>query len=424
MKILHILNESLPSLAGYTIRSASIVRFQAELGLEPVVVTSPHHEPAPTADVEMIDGIRHYRSVPCRGHRVPFLHEARMVRRMTARIIEVVEIERPDILHAHSPCLWGQAAARAARRCGLPFVYEIRGFWEDAAVDMGKTRPGSLRYRLSRALETRVARSADVVTTIAEHLKEDLVRRGLDERRIMLVPNGVDADRFRPLQPDASLRSAWGLDGCIAIGYVGTLFPWEGVEDLVQVVPAILRGAPQARFLIIGTGRQEGPIRRLIEQLHLADYVRFVGKVPHEDVLRYYSILDVLVYPRKSTRNTELVTPLKPLEAMAMEKAVLGSDVGGIRELLVAGTGSLYRAGNLADLAARCIELAKDPRRREALRKNARSHVVAARNWKTLAAVYVDVYSIATQAKRCPAPRDVAEAESGLTEPITVDSAT
>jgi len=393
MKILHVLNDSLPTLCGYTIRSANIFRVQSALGMEPLAVTSPHHEPPFTLDVEVVESVRHYRTTPVPGRRVPFLHELSAVRRMVSRIDEVVRAERPDVLHAHSPCLWGEAALRVARRRQLPFVYEIRGFWEDAAVDLGKTREGSLRYRLSRAWETRVARRADVLATIAEHLKGDLVGRKIPADRIVLVPNGVDTQTFRPAPPDQRLLDSLDLNGRVRIGYIGTLYPWEGVEDLVRAVPHVVRRAPQARFLIIGAGQQADAIRELIARLGVGDHVHFIGKVRHEDIVSYYSILDLLVYPRRSTRNTELVTPLKPLEAMAMEKAVLGSDVGGVRELLAEGTGLLHGAGDPVDLAEKCLALIVDGKQRIALGKRARAHVEATRNWNIVGQRYSEIYS-------------------------------
>ena len=396
-KVLHILNHSLPRTDGYAIRSANIVRFQRESGLEPVVLTSPAHLEG-SSDLDMIEGVRYYRTRRASRCSLPFVGQYDAIRRMAGRIDEVVQAEGSDVLHAHSPCLWGAAAGKAARRRGLPFVYEIRGFWEDAAVDQGKCSSRSLRYRLSRWLETRVARQASVVTTIAENLRTELIQRGIDSNNVIIVPNGVDAERFTPREPDHQLESALSLNGQPCIGYLGTLYPWEGVDDLVRAVPLILSRVPNVRVLIVGGGLEETRVRSLIAELDLRDRVTFVGNVPHEEVLRYYSLMDVLVYPRKSTRNTELVTPLKPLEAMAMQKAVLGSDVGGIRELLVPETGILFRSGDPADLAEKCISLLNDPEQRRALGENARRHVTAARNWRALAKAYRQVYSQAVEA--------------------------
>ena len=192
------------------------------------------------------------------------------------------------------------------------------------------------------------------------------------------MPNGVDIEKFSACEPDAGLRAQWRLNGSICVGYVGSLFSWEGVEDFVRAVPRIVASAPQTRFFIVGGGVQAAAIQHLIGELSLADRVLFVGSVPHGDIARYYSILDILVYPRRRTRNTEIVTPLKPLEAMAMEKAVLGSDVGGIRELLAEGTGVFCRPNDPDDLADKCVQLIMHPEDRRVYGRKSRTHVCGA----------------------------------------------
>ena len=129
--------------------------------------------------------------------------------------------------------------------------------------------------------------------------------------KCFLAPNGVEADRFSRLAPDQQLIAELGLEGKTLVGYIGSLFAWEGIDDLIRAVPTIVHQAPQTRILIVGGGELEGTVQRLIQELDVAEFVEFVGRVPHQDVTRYYSILDVLVYPRRSTRNTELCTPLK-----------------------------------------------------------------------------------------------------------------
>ena len=245
MKILHILNHSLPKLDGYAIRSANIIHFQHEVGLEPLVVTSPSQPQNGSSALHVIEDIRYYRTPPMARNRVPFLNQRAAIRWLARRIDEVCEIDAPDILHAHSPCLWGAAAAQVARRRKLPFVYEIRGFWEDAAVDQGKTTVKSVRYKLSRWLETRVVGRATHVVTIAEHLRDEILSRGISHDKVSVVPNGVDIQRFQPRTPDLALRSELGLREELCVGYVGTLYPWEGVEDLVRAAPTDPRASPE-----------------------------------------------------------------------------------------------------------------------------------------------------------------------------------
>ena len=392
MKVLHVLDHSLPEVDGYAVRSSNIARWQSDVGLDPVVVTSAAHRGG-DARKEAHDGISYYRSLPKPDWRLPFAREWRRVRDLTARIKFIAGEERVDLIHAHSPCLWGEAASRAARALRLPFVYEVRGFWEDAAVDRGKTTSQSLRYRLSQALETRVARAADAVVVIANPLGDDLVARGVEPGKIAHVPNGVDTDRFRPRPADAALQNQLTLRDSFVIGFVGSLFVWEGVEDLVKAARGIVDGLPSATVLIVGRGEQLTTARALVEQARMGDRVRLVGAVPHNQVVDYYSVMDLVVYPRKSTRNTELVTPLKPLEAMSMGKAVLGSDVGGIRELVPDNAGRFFRAGDVKDLAAKCVDLGLAGETRLRLGQMARQHVTRRHQWKSLAHKYVDLYS-------------------------------
>lgn len=394
-KILHILDHSIPTLDGYAVRSLNIVNYQRQLGLDPIVMTSSQHESRGESESERFDGVRYFRTKREKEVRLPFLREIQRIGRFARRIEEVIVREGPDLLHAHSPCLWAYAALRAAKRFGIPVVYEIRGFWEDAAVDLGKTNSSSLRYVASKHLETRVCRKVAAVTTIAEHLRGDLVLRGIDPKKIWLAPNGVDAERFKPLDCDIDLKQrSFGSDR-ILIAFIGSLFAWEGVEDLVRAAPLIVRQCKDAHIVIVGGGDKESAIRTLIKSTNAEDLVTVVGQVRHAEVERYYSIMDVLVYPRIRTRNTELCTPLKPLEAMAMEKAVLASDVGGLTELLVNGTALQFRAGDPSDLAAKCAQLVLSPELRRQLGCNARKHVLACRNWKTIVEDYAQVYEFA-----------------------------
>ena len=111
-------------------------------------------------------------------------------------IVRLAREWRPDVLHAHSPALSGMAGLKAARALGVPLVYEIRAFWEDAAVGNGTGREGSLRYRLTRELENRVIAGADAVMTICHGLRDDLIARGFPAGRIGVMPNGVDLTLF------------------------------------------------------------------------------------------------------------------------------------------------------------------------------------------------------------------------------------
>ena len=270
------------------------------------------------------------------------------------RIEQVAERTRPDILHAHSPCLNGIAALQAGRKLGIPVVYEMRASWEDAAVDHGTTQEGSLRYRLSRALETWTLRRAEAVTTICEGLRKDILARGIPAERVTVIPNAVNPEAF-PLigAPDPELEARLGLGDAFTLGFIGSFYGYEGLDTLLEAMPAILEFEPGARVLLVGGGLEEERLKAQAAALGIADRVVFTGRVPHAEVTRYYSLVDLLVFPRKSIRLTETVTPLKPLEAMAQGRLLIASDVGGHRELIRDGvTGRLFRPDDPAALAA------------------------------------------------------------------------
>jgi PEP-CTERM/exosortase A-associated glycosyltransferase len=392
MRILHLLDHSLPLHSGYTFRTRAILQEQRRLGLETCHLTSPKH-PA-EVEAETIEGFEFYRTP------APFAWEAKLfgpwaiVRALARRLDELIPKLQPDLLHAHSPALNGLAALRASRRYRLPLVYECRAFWEDAAVDHGTTTAGSLRYRLTRGLETYVFHCADWVTVICEGLKNDILARGIKANKVTVIPNGVDGKEFAfGLAPDLELKRALKLEGKLVLGFIGSFYAYEGLALLLQALPEILARRPEVRVLLVGGGPQESELRQLSQRLAVAWAVIFTGRVPHDQVARYASLVEACVYPRLPMRLTELVTPLKPLEAMAQGKLVIASDVGGHRELIRPGeTGILFRAGDPQALAEAVLgALTRRSEWRQILQK-ARQFVEEERSWGNIVARYLPLY--------------------------------
>ncbi|GGO63797.1 TIGR04063 family PEP-CTERM/XrtA system glycosyltransferase [Bowmanella pacifica] len=395
MKILHVLDHSIPLHSGYTFRTRSILKQQHALGWQTCHVTSPKHG-AFEQDIEEVDGLRFYRTSASPGllSKIPAVNQMALIAPMRQRILEAIEQEKPDIIHAHSPALNGVAALQAGRKSGLPVVYEIRAFWEDAAVDHGTCREGDLRYRLTRKLETYVVKHANAVTTICEGLRNDLLTRQVPSDKITVIPNAVNIEQFNLIEhKDAALLSELGLEGKQVLGFIGSFYAYEGLDLLVRAMPLALAANPDIRLLLVGGGPQEDNIRQLIKELNLQDVVVMPGRVPHQDVSRYYSLVDLLVYPRKSMRLTELVTPLKPLEAMAQGKLLLASDVGGHRELIADGeTGWLFASNDIPALAEKIRTVFADPGCWSNIIKQGRAFVENQRNWANSVARYQPVY--------------------------------
>jgi len=392
MTILHVLDHSLPAMSGYSTRSRNIVVFQRELGLNPVVLTSPKH-PLPGPPREVLDGIVHYRTPGPAGSgaRIPYLREIQLMIRLARRLAQVARAEGARVLHAHSPVLNGLPALWVGRRLGIPVVYEARAFWEDAAVDQGTTRAGSPRYRLSRALETMLFRRADRVVVIADAMRREVLQRRVAPERLTVVPNGVDTERFTPLPRNEALAGRLGLNGGPVLGFIGSFYHYEGLGLLVETLPDLREQLPGARVLLVGGGEEEPALRALAARM--GDGVIFTGRVPYDQVRDYYSVIDVFVCPRRRVRLTELVTPLKPLEAMAMARPVLASDVGGQAELIRHEvTGLLYPAESRESLVQAALRLGRDPEIRQRLGQRARQSVVEERGWRQVVSRYLPLY--------------------------------
>ena len=404
IRVLHVLDHSIPLHSGYTFRTLAILREQRKLGWQTFHVTSPKHTATQVLE-EDVDGWHFYRTPPIdSAARLPGLGEMALMRQLERRVAEVAAQVRPQVIHAHSPVLNAIPALRVGRRLGIPVVYEVRAFWEDAAVDHGTTAEGSLRYRLTRRLETHALRQAAHVFTICDGLRGDIAQRGVPADRITVVPNAVDIEKFEPGgTPDEALKAGLGLGGATVIGFIGSFYAYEGLDLLLQALPAMLQRRPELRVLLVGGGPQDAALKAQAAALGVADKVVFTGRVPHAEVQRYYDLVDVLAYPRHSMRLTELVTPLKPLEAMAQGRLLVASDVGGHKELIRHGeTGWLFKAGSAEALADAIEQLLVRRAQWPGLRAAGRTFVESERNWGASVVRYAGPYASVIANLRLP----------------------
>ena len=313
--VLHVLDHSLPEHDGYAFRSHSILTQLIRTGWDIDVITGPKQGAAESPEDE-IDGVRYIRT-PIRVNvsTSGVLGQLRTINLTRKKIASYLQHQPAKIIHAHSPCLNGLATLGH----GVPVVYEMRSSWEDAAVSVGATQEGSMRYRVSKVLETYVANRADAVVVICRGLKTELTRRGIPDEKITVVPNALSEHMF--VKPDedmvAEVRKRYSLNGCKVIGFFGSFFEWEGVDNLIEALPAVLESVPNTRLLIAGGGRQESALHGLVSKLGLEKSVVFAGRVAHDEIGACYAAADVMAYPRIPDRLTNMVIPLKPLEAMA-----------------------------------------------------------------------------------------------------------
>lgn len=396
--ILHVLDHGLPLQSGYVFRTLGILAAQRRRGWKTVHVTSPKHnvQAQPAGDQEEVDGWEYYRTASAGLPATPVLGEAALMRRLGGRLDEVVRAVRPDIIHAHSPVLNGLPALHVGRRHGIPVVYEVRAFWEDAAVDHGTTAAGSLRYRSSRALETFLLKRAGAVTTICEGLRNEIIGRGIPKSKVTVIPNAVDIQAFAAdRQRDIDLARHLGIESnAVVLGFIGSFYRYEGIDLLLDALPSVLSQHPDVKVLLVGGGPHEQALRAIAADQRFGSKVIFTGRVKHQDVQRYYDLIDIFVYPRRHHRLTDLVTPLKPLEAFAARRIVVASDVGGHRELIADGkTGFLFPADNAAALAQRLCTTIEQRPEWPSMQTAARQFVETTRTWDACVVPYGPVYS-------------------------------
>lgn len=400
LRVLHVLDHSLPLHSGYTFRTLALLREQRRRGWETFHLTTPKQGPGLALEQEA-EGWHFYRTPNQAGS-----SHLRQMYWVAQRIGGLIDVLRPDLIHAHSPVLNALPALWVRHRTDVPLVYEMRASWEDAAVDHGSTSEGSLRYRVSRGLESFALRRADAVTTICEGLRQDILMRGLAEGSVTVIPNAVDVESFQfGVEADPALRQELRLDGCTVLGFAGSFYRYEGLHLVIDALATLRQRHPELRLLLVGGGPEEANLKAQVARLGLQEVVCFTGRVPHAQVQRYYELIDLLCYARLPIRLTELVTPLKPLEAMAQGRVLLASDVGGHRELIRDGrTGYLCPAGS-AEAWVQGVERAlADQQRWTQIRQQGRTFVETERTWANSVARYPAVYrqALARRGRRHP----------------------
>ena len=430
MKILHVLANGPPDVNGYAVRTHGLMKAYSELpNIEVVGLTSPWYpdRDSMTEPIEM-DGVIYRRCLhPARMKSVKgtgmkwsasrgkdrisgsegfaskplwrralsllfkplrpgwaWLEEKIIFKHFTSRIIEVANEENAELIHAHVPYRVGIPALRAARKLNLPFIYEMRGMWEESAVASGRWKSGGLAYRRFRRIETKVLRAADNVICISETLRKEAISRGVNEDKISVVPNAVDGEVVRK-ESDLFHEMKEKLEDKLVVGYIGSLRELEGVDLTAEAVSILKQKGVDVNFFVLSSESGQDDLRAYCEELGIAGNSHIVGPVPHDQVAPFYDLIDVFVVSRPDTRVTRLVTPLKPFEAMRSGRAVVMSDLPALAEIIEDGkTGRLYPAGDAQKLSKVIHELLEDESKRAKLGNNAQSWIIENRTWKSV----------------------------------------
>jgi glycosyltransferase involved in cell wall biosynthesis len=399
-RVLHLVTDALPTTsAGYTIRTHEIALAQREAGLDPHVAT-PCGYPVTQGSIDgrrlvVLDGVPYHRLLPWRmpagPSPSPGARGLELAGGLTRRL-------RPSVLHAASNHANARLALALRERYGLPVVYEVRGFWEDTWLSRypnAAERASSELYQRNRDLETRCMLAADLVVTLGEAMREEIAARGVPGEKILIVPNAVSGEFLQPLPDAATLREDLGIkpDEYIT-GVVSSLVPHEGIGTLLGAT-AILRarGVP-ARALIVGDGPERAALQRQAAHAGLAEAAVFTGRVPASKVRQFHALLDIFVVPRTPDRVCQLVTPLKPVEAMASGLCVVTSEVKALTEIVKHEVTGMQTVPQDPVSLADCLEyLIYSPDIRRKLGDNAREWVAGDRTWAHNATRYRDAYA-------------------------------
>lgn len=405
-RVFYLLHNSLPhNSAGYATRTHGLLSELNRIGWDVDGVTRlgyPYDMPgqAEVPDVSLHDVVGNvdYRRL-LRGRDIEKKNPMfDYTERYSRALLELAKEQRPAIIHAASNHWNGLTAVKTARRLGLPSIYEVRGLWE---VTRGSRNPEwaqSNMFKYIARMEADAARGATRVFAITEALRDEMISRGVDGDKINIIPNGVDTSRFTPIPRDEELASQLGVAGKTVIGYVGSVLDYEGIELMLEAAEVLNRTREDFHVLIVGDGAELERFQKHVEEHELEHVVTFTGRVPHEDVERYYSLIDITPFPRLPLPVCEMVSPLKPFEAMAMGKAVVASDVAALKEIVTPGlNGYLHEKGNGESLIEQLTRLLDDPAHTRQIGAQAREWVVENRDWSRLSMLIADAYAELTR---------------------------
>ncbi|WP_245537512.1 glycosyltransferase family 4 protein [Salinicoccus carnicancri] len=394
-KVLFVLNKALPVTNGYTIRSNEIVKRVKAQGYEPVQTTrlgwSPKHEGYDIPE-NAIDGIKTYyidKSDKYLTNKTPINDYFNVY---AEEILKIVKAERPQMIHAASNFQNALPALRVGEMLGLRTIYEVRGLWHHTQTSKNPLFYQSDRFNFQDAYEILCCNIADEVLCISESLKSYLVDKGVEAEKITVVPNGVDTNSMSPSEPDSDIIEKYGLEDSVVLGFIGSITVYEGIDFILRAIKNIndsKKLRKRLKFLLVGEGQYLPQLQALVTELGIREDVIFTGKIPHEQVSKFYSVVDVTPFPRTNALVCQLVTPIKTYEAMAMGKKVIVSDVAALKEMVIDGeNGTYFEAENPEALEKAIIEISQN----EEIGKHAREWVEQNRDWEVLLQDIVDIY--------------------------------
>jgi len=407
LNILHLFKISLPNLSGYTIRSHNILIKQKNFA-NPYALSSPFF--LSKDKIDSIDGVYYYRyprntkvNLFKQSKITDLFYFARLINKAYFSLLkvpisfinEIVTKKNIDLIHGCSNERFSKYGEKVAHKRGLPFIYEVRGFWEDSLVINGILKKFGYNYMKIRKKETNLMKKADLIITLGKMMEKEIISRGISKDKIKIVPNAVDTNVFKPILPNKRLILKFKIQGKRVIAYIGSIRKIEGIEVLIKSIKFIKEEYDNIILLLIGSISKEykRELSKLISSLKLSDYIYFTGKVNPNEIINYYSITEIIIIPRIKSRVNALVTPLKQLEAMAMQKVVITSDLPALREHIKPRvSGDVFKAEDYVDLAKKIKHYLSNPELMIKLGIKARDFVKKKYDWEIVIEKYNSIY--------------------------------
>ena len=422
MRVLHLLNRSLPYISGSTIRTKYIFKFQKKFS-KIIALTSFLFEKS-KKNLEIIENIPYYRI----NKSIAFLMRKyyNLINRLNHAFYKFFNIDienniqyfpisilikyyikkliyfyNIDIIHQHTHYDVGQCSVKLAKKYKIPFIYEVRGFIEESILANSKIQksydPRLLSYRYSKikGKETEIMRNSDLVITLSEPMKQELIKRNIDKNKIKIISNGVDTGLLKPVKVNVKLKEKLNLNEKFIIGFIGDMRWLEGLDILIKALPFILKETQNIGIVLIGNVEKEylKYLKRLSNELKVSKYISFLGVIPHDEIKEYYSIIDIIVLHRLNFKLSRLVTPLKQLEAMAFKTIVIASDLPALRDTIKPKeTGDLFKPENPKELASKILYYLSNPAEKRKIEDFARSYVDNNLSWKKIIPKYEIIY--------------------------------
>lgn len=395
MKVIHVLDHSLPYVTEYSLKSRYIIKLQKDLGLKPTAITSPFHGTI-SNPIELIDGVFHYRSIlplkdRAKQSQCPLCSQGSMISALSQAIQRVIEHQQIDLIHAHSPVFNGFAALEASRASGIPLIYEIRKSGEEKVLHPDKKAHHPIPCELKDKLEIILCQEAGAVVTSEEQVREKMIHSGLAAEKIFSLPQADENALLQPMQKDRDLVAKYHLEQSPVLGFIGSFFQSEGVDCLLQAFLKIHQQVPEAKLLVLDEGERKKELNPAYRDF--SGHIIYIGQAKHKDIKRYYSLIDILVYPKLEKNADGDIPSCQQLEAMTMPKPAGPIDPSGLRELVVDKKAGLFFTSNdISDLAGKCLKVMMNKQFRQTIDCCHSPLHQQARTWLHVLAQYLKVY--------------------------------